>query len=337
MTNWKDIIEQQGKPLPWPYEIKYDEEREVECDVLVLGGGIAGCWAAISAARNGARVALVEKSAVIRSGAGGPGCDHWCDTAANPLSKVDPDEWARRLASMPFGNGIGRQIQCRENFDTLLEMEKMGGKIRDTEGDFKDEQGYDPGTKFLISPRSSPDHDTNVVIRIWGTTFKPALRKEALRLGVTIFDRTMATSLLTEHGGTGGRVIGATGVNARTGEFAVFKSKATILAMSGAGQVWVFSTELAGYSTMHPRAISGDGNAMAWKAGAELTLMERSGVYRIAGGYKHKWYTGAGDASYENVPLVDANGRKLAVFPEPSRRPCCAASTTCRSTAISRP
>ena len=32
---------------------------------------------------------------------------------------------------------------------------------------------------------------------------------------------------------------------------------------------------------------------------------------RIATGIKHKWYTGAGDASYENVPLVDANGKRV--------------------------
>jgi hypothetical protein len=39
-----------------------------------------------------------------------------------------------------------------------------------------------------------------VVIRVWGTTFKPALKKECKRLGVKIFDRVMATSLLTEGG-----------------------------------------------------------------------------------------------------------------------------------------
>ena len=48
------------------------------------------------------------------------------------------------------------------------------------------------------------------------------------------------------------------------------------------GSVWLLNTELAGYSTMSSRATSGDGIAMAWKAGAELTLMERSGVLRIA-------------------------------------------------------
>ena len=41
----------------WPYPVHYGKENEVSCDVLVLGGGIAGCWAAIGAARKGARVA----------------------------------------------------------------------------------------------------------------------------------------------------------------------------------------------------------------------------------------------------------------------------------------
>ncbi len=320
MASFHEYLEKEGHAPAWPYPIRYEQEQEIETDVLVLGGGIAGCWAAISAARKGLRVVIVEKSATVRSGAGGPGCDHWCDTAANPLSKVNPDEWAKQLATGNGGysNGIGRQIQCRENYDALLEMEQMGGKIRDIEGEFKDEQGYDAGTKFLISPRSSPFHDTNVVIRVWGTTFKPALRKECLRLGVKIYDRVMATSLLNEGGVQGAKVVGATGVNNRTGEFMVFKSKATILTTAGAYSIWVFNTELAGYSAFRSRVQTGDGAAMVWRAGAELMLMEKTGQFRLGTGYKHKWYMGAGDASYENVPLVDANGKPLPVIPEPS-------------------
>ncbi|MBN1190705.1 MAG: FAD-dependent oxidoreductase [Dehalococcoidales bacterium] len=317
MTSFNEYLEKEGHAPEWPYRLGYDKEEEIDIDVLVIGGGIAGCWAAISAARTGLKVALVEKSATVRSGAGGPGCDHWCDAPANPVSKVDPDQWALRLAEGPYSCGIGYQIQCRENYDTLLELEKMGAKIRDTEGKYRDEQGFDEKTKFLISPRYNPFHDTNVVIRIWGTTFKPVLKKECQRLGVQIFDRVMATSLLTARGIQGSRVVGATGVNSRTGEFLVFKAVATILAAAGTGPVWLINTELAGYSNMLSRAITGDGIAMAWKAGAELTLMERSGVLRIATGYKHKWYTGAGDASYENVPLVDSNGKSLPVVSEP--------------------
>ena len=93
-------------------------------------------------------------------------------------------------------------------------------------------QGSDDKTKFMISPRVNAPI-TNVV-RVWGTTFKPALKKECERLGVKIFDRVMATSLLTEKGIQGARVVGATGVNTRTGEFMIFKAKATILCTAGA-------------------------------------------------------------------------------------------------------
>jgi len=332
LNTWHAYFKEQGKAPDWAYPIRFEQEQEVDADVLVIGGGIAGCWAAISAARQGSNVVLVEKGDTVRSGAGGPGCDHWCDAPANPLSNVDPDEWAQHMAERPYCNGIGLQIQCRENYDTLLELEQMGGKIRDTDDEYVGAEGRDEKTKFMISPRygrmhsylpvdkttegktfkSNPDRKrNNVVIRVWGSTFKPALKKECKRLGVKIFDRVMATSLLTENGVQGARVVGATGFNNRTGEFMIFKSKATILATAGAGSIWLISTELGGYSNMMSRTITGDGTVMAWKAGAELTTMEASGVLRIATGLKHKWYTGAGDASYENVPIVDANGKVL--------------------------
>ena len=117
--------------------------------------------------------------------------------------------------------------------------------------------------------------------------------------------------LLNENGVQGKRVVGATGLNSRTGEFLIFKAKSVILAASGGGSMWLMSMEHGGYSNMHSRNISGDGTAMAWKAGATLTMMERSGGIGIATGLKHKWYTGAGDASYENVPIVDAKGRRV--------------------------
>jgi succinate dehydrogenase/fumarate reductase flavoprotein subunit len=330
MTRWHDFLEKDGKAPYWPYPINYDKEQAIDTDVLVIGGGIAGCWAAISAARTGVKVALVEKGDVIRSGAGGPGCDHWCNVPANPLANVEPDEWAAAMSEHPYCNGIGNQIQCREDWDALLEMEQMGGKIRDTKDEYVGVEGRDEKTKIMISPRytrnigfggdaairrpfkSNPEgKPNNMTIRIWGTTFKPALKKECKRLGVQIFDRVMVTSLLTENGIQGGRVIGATGLNGRTGEFMVFKSKAAMLATAGDYSLFVLNTELAGYNTFRSRTMTGDGNAMAWRAGAALTLMERTGILGLGTGYKHTWYGGAGDASYENVPLLDANGKKL--------------------------
>jgi len=329
MTTWHDYLKEEGQPPSWPYPIRFGQEQQIDTDILVIGGGIAGCWAAINAARQGLSVALVEKGDTVRSGAGGPGCDHWCDAPANPLSRVDPDDWARHMAGRSYSNGIGIQVQCREDFDTLLEMEQMGGKIRDTDDEYVGAEGRDNKTKFMISPRygtihsylpdpkmgepnfNPPEKRNNVVIRVWGSTFKPALKKECKRLGVKIFDRVMGTSLLTENGVQGARVIGATGLNNRTGEFMVFRSKATILSTAGGGSLWLMSMELGGYSNMHSRTMSGDGTIMAWRAGAELTKMESTGMVMIATGLKHKWYSGAGDASYENVPLVDAKGKRL--------------------------
>lgn len=330
MTKWHDLLQKEGKVPPWPYPIRYDQEIEVESDILVIGGGIAGCWAAISAARNGARVMLVEKGNTIRSGAGGPGCDHWCNAPANPLSNVDPDEWAEHMAEPPYSNGIGIQIQCREDWDTLLEMEQMGGKIRDTADEYVGAIGRDEKTKLMVSPRYTKVHSyvpdmmkpvtfksnpegklNNVVLRVWGTTFKPALKKECQRLGVKIFDRVMVTALLNDGGIQGARVVGAVGFNNRTGEFMVFRAKATVLATAGNWSLFLLNTELAGYNTFRSRTQTGDGIAMAWRAGAELTLTERTGILTLGTGFKHTWYGGAGDASYENVPLVDASGKRL--------------------------
>ena len=331
MGSWHEYVLTQGTPPEWPYPIKFGEETEVEVDVLVLGGGIAGCWAAITAARHGAKVAIFEKGDVRRSGAGGPGCDHWCHVPANPLSRVDPDEWAVKEleAAGPYGNGLGYQIQCRENWDTLLEMEQMGGKIRDTDDEFVGVEGRDDKTKLMVSPRygvtagyapaedwrkpgyNPPEKRNNVVLRVWGSTFKPALKKECLRLGVKVFDRVMATRILNEGGKPGGRVVGATGINVRTGEFIICKAKAIVISAGGAGYLWFLDTEHGGHSTMYSRNESSDSTTLAWRAGAKVTMQERSYVSRIASGLKHKWYTGGADASYENVPLVDADNKKL--------------------------
>ncbi|MBW1946228.1 MAG: FAD-dependent oxidoreductase, partial [Deltaproteobacteria bacterium] len=88
--DWNDLVKTHGVP-EWPYPIRYGQEAEADAEVLVLGGGIAGCWAAISAARTGSKVVLVEKAATIRSGSGGSGCDHWLNTPHHH-SKITAEE-----------------------------------------------------------------------------------------------------------------------------------------------------------------------------------------------------------------------------------------------------
>jgi succinate dehydrogenase/fumarate reductase flavoprotein subunit len=313
--------------IAWPYPIHYGKEKKVSTDVLVLGGGVAGCFAAIRAAREGARVVIVEKGATIRSGAGGAGCDHWIHTP-NPCSKITAEELvAYELESSGgYCNGLSRYIAARESYDTLLELEKMGAKIRDTEDEFKGADFRDEKTKFLFAY----DYENKIHFRVWGTTFKPALHKECKRLGVKIYDRTMATSLLTAKGKQGGRVVGATGFNVRTGEFILFKAKATINCLSRHQRNFVFSSELRGLSSFRPPNIAGDGHAMAWRAGAAFTMMEKTSPTTFGSGYSFPAY-GSGnpyntwfpctmvDAHGKEIPWVDRDGRILKSVSERTR------------------
>ena len=69
MVDYQDLIKKNA-PV-WPYPVNYGKENEISTDVLVIGGGIAGCHAAINAAKRGVKVAVVEKGATVRSGSGG--------------------------------------------------------------------------------------------------------------------------------------------------------------------------------------------------------------------------------------------------------------------------
>jgi len=306
--------------LEWPYPLLYDKVQKVTTDVLILGGGIAGCWAAIAAAKKGVLVALVEKGAIIRSGAGGSGCDHWESAATNPCSRITPEELTKAMikAHLGYNNGISHYIECREGYDRLLDLERIGGKIRDTEDEFQGAEFRDEKTKFLFAY----DYENKFTLRVWGTTFKPALAKECRRLGVSVFDRTMATSLLTEGGKQGARVVGATGVNCRTGEFITFQARATVLCMSRPTRIWLFSPGLPGISEFRPPQCTGDGHAMGWKAGVEFAMMEKSvkgewsGIRSFppygTGNTHNTWYAcNMVDADGREIPWVDRDGRIL--------------------------
>ena len=226
MTSWWNFI-QKGDPIPeWPYPVRYGKETRVSADVLVLGGGIAGCHAALSAARRGASVIMVEKGAARRSGQGGAGVDHWQAACTNPCSTTSPEEYARAVIDGFDGYDCGplRYTQCRESWDAALDCERMGVQIRDVHGEFEGAEFRDPVTGLLFAYDYESRHD----LRVYGHDMKPCLHKEVVRRHVKIFDRVMATALLTGNGRDGAPVVGATGVNVRTGEFYVFRAKATV-------------------------------------------------------------------------------------------------------------
>jgi succinate dehydrogenase/fumarate reductase flavoprotein subunit len=299
----------------WPYPVDYGKENEIITDVLIVGGGIAGCHAAINAAKRGVRVAIVEKGATIRSGCSGAGVDHWGVAFANPCSTITPDEIAERPSTnrglaINYHNGIFRYITLKESWDALLDCENMGLQFRDVDDEFAGAPFRDEKTKILFAY----DYVGKTTIRVrGGAKIKRILYKELKRLGVEIHDRVMATALLTEGGRQGGRVVGAMGVNTRTGEFYVFKAKATVLstAASSAG-VWVFSTELAGSSIANddPNNV-GDGSAMAWNAGAKCTLLERSGGPVEGPFHWPRFGVGSPSNTWHPCTIVDANGKEI--------------------------
>ena len=295
----------------WIYPLAYDKTESVKADVLVLGGGIAGCMAAIAASREGLSVVLVEKGATLRSGAGGSGCDHWEQCAANPCSLVTPERLVQAMLDDNDGylNGISHYIECREGYDRLLEIEAMGGKIRDTADEFAGADFRDERTKLLFAY----DYKNRFTIRVWGSTFKPAMHRELKRLGVRIIDRVMVTSLLTESGQFGGRCIGATGVHTRTGIFYVFSGKSVILAMSRPTRVWLFDAAYPGLAEFRPPQCAGDAHAMGWRIGAEFNMMEKSvkAEFSAAGRSFPPYAAGNNHNTWYPANLIDSRGREI--------------------------
>ncbi len=314
----------------WPYPVNYGEETEVSADVLVLGGGIAGCHAAINAAKGGAKVAVVDKASIYRSGSGGAGVDHWHDACTNPCCQISPEEMTETgaaHASCMGGYPVGHTayITCRESWDALLDLEQWGLEFRDVTGEFADAPFRDDETKVMFAY----DYKNKHTVRIrGGANIKVVMYNEVKRLGVEMYEHVMVTNLLTEGGKPGARVIGATGVNVRTGEFYIFKAKATILATAPPGRIWIFNMELKGANAEHmdPND-SGDGQAMAWQAGAEFALMEKSfgggpggpfgyPAYGVGSAHNTWFACSIVDANGKEVPWVDRDGRVLKTVEE---------------------
>lgn len=320
-------MEMKDTEYKWPYGNESVREETVESDVLVLGGGLSGCFAAIAAARKGQSVVLVEKGAIERSGAAGTGFDHWESACTNPCSGVTPKEIAEAYVREQdwYSNGIAHYIECREGYDRLLDIESFGGKIRDTEDEFAGAEFRDEKTKLMFAY----DYQNKFTIRVWGSTFKPALYRELKRLGVRLYERTEATGLLVSRDSSGiRRGAGAMGMQVRTGKFYVFRAKSTVLAMSRPARVWLFDSDMPGLCEFRPFQSIGSGHAMGWRAGLEFTMMEKTvrAEFSAAGrsfppygtGNNHNtWYAATMvDARGVEIPYADRDGRELRTAPE---------------------
>lgn len=307
MGKYRDIFEKQS--IPWPYPVNYGKENIYEADVLVLGGGIGGAHSAIAAAKEGAKVIVVDKAPIERSGSGGVGHDHWLEAATNPGSKVTPETWVEVGGSVLMGPM--RYICCKTSWDTLREIEDMGLEIRDADDEFKGAPFRDEETKLLYAY----DYVNRTSIRLFGgNNYKPTLAKEIDRLEIERLERVMATKLLTEDGEVGSRVIGATGVHMQTGEFYIFKAKTTVVATGGVYGMWNYRNDVIGANSEFPCPNSaGDGHAIAWDAGAGFVMMERAGS-KGSSGHVHGQPSYGGASCYNThypCNIVDADGKQI--------------------------
>ncbi|TCM14207.1 succinate dehydrogenase/fumarate reductase flavoprotein subunit [Novosphingobium sp. PhB165] len=213
-------------------------------DVLIVGGGMAAAWAAIGAARAGARVTLVDKGYVGSSGVtatGGP--NHWW---------VQPDPALRREA-------VERQAQKAQG---IGDPEWMARII--------DLTWRHLPTLARFYPFGSDGKGGSYFSGVRGPEYMRALRQQALAVGVSILDHHPAIELLADEEG---RVTGARGHALRTGEDWAIAAGAVIMATGGCA----FRSGLIG-----SHCNTGDGYLMAAEAGAELSGMEFSPVYTLS-------------------------------------------------------
>ncbi|MBR1218981.1 fumarate reductase/succinate dehydrogenase flavoprotein subunit [Bradyrhizobium sp. U87765 SZCCT0131] len=236
-----------------------DGISEVECDVLVIGGGTAGPMAAYKARRRNpaARVVLLEKANVKRSGAIAMGMDG-LNNAVVP-GYATPEQYTKEITIA--NDGIVDQAAVYKYasrcFDMIQELDSFGIKFQKTEnGDFDVKKVHHLGSYVLPMPN--------------GDTIKKALYRQLRRERVLISNRFMATRLLTA---ADGRIAGAIAVNTRTAEILVLRAKAVILCAGAAGRLGL---PHSGYlwGTYENATNSGDGYAMAYHAGAALANLE---------------------------------------------------------------
>ena len=301
-------------PAEWPFPVKYGTEHRIETDVLIVGAGAAGAMAALRAARRGVKVAVVDKAPVDISGSGGAGLDHYGNCISNPDCTYTPEEFMELPNGTPHGKGDHRSyIQMKGSWNNILELEKLGMHFRDENDEFVGAPFRDDETKIMYAY----DYKNKITIKMrGGADFKVYLKNGLLKeKNATLYERIMITNLLTEGGKQGARVVGATGFSEETGEFYVFNAKSVILNTAGVAMqgtsTWTFNSEMFGNGYRSDPRNTGDGIAMAWKAGAALTKTneEQFGQNQSTMPFGWPWFAiGNPDNTWHPCTLVDNKG-----------------------------
>ncbi|MDX3578706.1 fumarate reductase/succinate dehydrogenase flavoprotein subunit [Streptomyces sp. FL07-04A] len=238
------------------------DAEELTCDVLVIGGGTAGTMAALTAAERGADVLLLEKAHVRHSGALAMGMDG-VNNAVIP-GRAEPDDYVAEITRA--NDGIVDQSTVRQTatrgFAMVQRLESYGVKFeKDEHGDYAVRQVHRSGSYVLPMPEGK---DVKKVLY-------RQLRRREMRERIRIENRVMPVRVLTAP--DDGRAIGAVGFNTRTGQFVTVRAGGVILATGACGRLGLPASGYL-YGTYENPTNAGDGYAMAYHAGAELTGIE---------------------------------------------------------------
>jgi succinate dehydrogenase/fumarate reductase flavoprotein subunit/HEAT repeat protein len=234
--------------------------QELSCDVAVIGGGTAGTMAAITAAEHGASVLLLDKAHVRHSGALAMGMDG-VNNAVIP-GKATPEDYVAEITRANDGIINQRTVYqtASRGYEMVQRLERYGVKFaKDAHGDYDVRRVHRSGSYVLPMPEGKDVK--KVLYRV--------LRQRSVRERVRIENRVMPVRVLTKAG----RAVGVAGFNTRTGEFVTVSAGAVILATGACGRLGLPASGYL-YGTYENPTNAGDGHAMAYHAGAELSGLE---------------------------------------------------------------
>jgi len=231
-----------------------------KCDVLIIGGGGAALRAAIAARENcDGRIAVVTKGALGRSGCTALACsDRMAFHATLPYTEPGgQDNWTYHADDIyRLGGRVSdydlAEVLARGSGDAYDYLDKLGVPFA-KRPDGKADQFVTDGSIYARACYTGPYTANHI---------EEALVEKVKTLDIDIIERCMIADLILDDE----RVAGAVGVWQRENEFVLFDAKAVILGTGGGG--------LAFKVSVFPAGMTGDGYAMAYRAGAELVNLE---------------------------------------------------------------
>ncbi|MBW2018142.1 MAG: FAD-binding protein [Deltaproteobacteria bacterium] len=262
------------------------QEEIVKTDVLCIGG-------AIRAREMGAKVVVAEKGNPLYSGCGRMGNDHF-ETWIPEVHGEDRDAWIEELLRTAKGEILISKDLLRAQFTKAYDIVKLW----DSYGIPMKYKG-----KWEFAGHSFPGRPFTH-IKYEGRFQKKVLVKQAKDRGAEIMGRVMVFDLLRQ----GDSIVGAIGVHTREDKVYVFQAKAVLLGTGKCSRLYPCLTPGWMFNDPHGGVQTGDGRAMAYRAGAELQNLEMP--QRHIG---PKYFAKFGQATWVGV-MRDWDGKPAGTF-----------------------